>query len=123
MINDLRSSKTEGQSNFTNPGTVLVGLGADFDLTTQFRVTGNVNHLWFATTEVLEALRQQANISSDIGWDLSVATIWRPKTTQNIVVRASLAGLVPGKGFNQLFTNEGRDGIYYSALLNITLSY
>ncbi len=123
VLNDLRSSKDEGQSNFQNPGTILVGVGVDADLTTQFRVTGNVNHLWFATTEVLEALRQQARIGHDIGWDLSVATIYRPKFTQNIVVRASLAGLVPGDGFKQLFTNEARNSIYYSALLNITLSY
>ncbi len=123
VLNDLRSSKDEGQSNFQNPGTILAGVGADVDLTTQFRVTGNVNHLWFATSEVLEALRQQARIGHDIGWDLSVATIYRPKFTQNIVVRASLAGLVPGDGFKALFTNQARDTIYYSALLNVTLNY
>ncbi len=123
VLNDLRSSKDEGQSNFQNPGTILAGIGVDADLTTQFRITGNVNHLWFATTEVLEALRQQARIGHDIGWDLSVATIYRPKFTQNIVVRASLAGLVPGDGFKQLFTSQARDKLYYSALLNVTLSY
>ena len=32
VLNDLRSSKDEGQSNFDNPGTILVGIGADFDV-------------------------------------------------------------------------------------------
>jgi hypothetical protein len=33
ILNSLRSSKEEGQSNFVNPGTVLLGAGADFDIT------------------------------------------------------------------------------------------
>src|SRR3546814_11646198 len=32
ILNSLRSSKDEGQSNFNTPGTVFVGAGADFDL-------------------------------------------------------------------------------------------
>jgi len=33
ILNDLRTSKDLGQSNFVNPGTALAGAGADFDLT------------------------------------------------------------------------------------------
>ncbi|MEE8438060.1 MAG: hypothetical protein V3S07_00610, partial [Micropepsaceae bacterium] len=32
ILNSLRSSKEEGQSNFNNPGTILLGIGADFDI-------------------------------------------------------------------------------------------
>src|SRR5690606_6138230 len=78
ILNSLRSSKEEGQSNFTNPGTVLFGVGADFDLTPQWRVSTNINEIAFATTEVIEAARQQGDIDRDIGLDVSVATIWRP---------------------------------------------
>jgi hypothetical protein len=32
VLNSLRSSKDQGQSNFNNPGTALLGIGADFDI-------------------------------------------------------------------------------------------
>lgn len=120
LINSLRSSKEEGQSNFTNPGTVLLGVGADFDLTPQWRVSTNLNHISFATTEVVEAARQQAGIGTDIGWDVSLAAIWRPFFTQNIVVRASGAALLPGDGYKALY---GDEELPYSLLLNLTLTY
>ncbi len=66
---DLRSSKEEGQSNFNNPGTILLGAGADFDVLPELRVSTNINHLWFANTTIVEALRQQGSISQDMGWD------------------------------------------------------
>jgi hypothetical protein len=119
VLNALRSSKEQGQSNFTNPGTVLIGVGADFDLTPTWRVSGNVNHIAFATTEVIETARQQANVSREIGLDLSVSTIWRPFFTQNIVIRASGAALIPGKGYKQLFGDE----VPYSVLVNLIFTY
>ncbi|WP_156878277.1 hypothetical protein [Sphingopyxis sp. QXT-31] len=123
ILNSLRSSKEEGQSNFNNPGTVFVGAGADFDISPQFRVSTNVNHLWFANTSSLQALRMEGSIPKDIGWDLSVATIWRPKATQNIVGRLSAAVLVPGKGFKDLFENKQREDVYVSILANAILSF
>jgi hypothetical protein len=123
ILNSLRSSKEQGQSNFNNPGTILAGVGGDFDLTPQVRVSGNVNHLWFHKTAVIEALRMQGNISRDIGWDVSVAATWRPKMTQNIVFRASAAVLQAGRGFRKLFDNEERDARYRSVLLNAVLTY
>ncbi|MDB5721869.1 MAG: hypothetical protein JWP15_2487, partial [Alphaproteobacteria bacterium] len=103
ILNSLRSSKEQGQSNFNNPGTILAGIGADFDITPAFRLSGNVNHLWFANTAILQALRNEGSIPRDIGWDVSVAAIWRPKFTQNLVFRASAALLSPGAGFRDLF--------------------
>ena len=79
LLVNLRSSKEQGQSNFVNPGTMLLGAGADFDLTPRFRLSANANHLWFHQTEVLEALRMQGTIRRDIGFDLSAAAIWRPR--------------------------------------------
>lgn len=120
VINSLRSSKEEGQSNFTNPGTILLGVGADFDITPSWRLTTNANHISFDTTEVVEAARQQADIPRDLGWDLSVAAIWRPLFNQNIVVRASGAALIPGKGYEALF---GDEELPYSFVLNMTFTY
>ncbi|HUP93131.1 MAG TPA: hypothetical protein VM074_12865 [Solimonas sp.] len=119
VLNNLRSSKDEGQSNFTNPGTILLGIGADFDVTPHWRVSGNLNEIGFATTEVVESARQQADISQWIGTDFSLAAIWRPKFSQNIVFRSSAAALLPGKGYEQLFGDE----VPYSILLNLILTY
>ncbi|HYG49140.1 MAG TPA: hypothetical protein VD846_14510 [Allosphingosinicella sp.] len=123
ILNSLRSSKEQGQSNFNNPGTILLGAGADFDLTPEVRVSGNVNHLWFHKTAVLQALRGEGSIPREIGWDVSAAAIWRPELTQNIVFRASAAMLQPGAGFRDLFFNSDRDKRYYSVLLNAIATY
>jgi hypothetical protein len=119
VLNSLRSSKDQGQSNFTNPGIQLIGFGLDLDVTPQTRITTNINHLWFDTTEVLEVTRNQGEIDNDIGWDVSVASIMRPFFTQNIVLRLSAAVLVPGKGYEQMFGDE----LNYSVLGNFVFTY
>jgi len=123
ILNSLRSSKEQGQSSFANPGTMLLGVGADFDITPQFRISANVNHLWFHRTETLEALRMQGTIRRDIGFDVSAAAIWRPLATQNVVFRLSAAALQAGTGFRDLFENSDRDRVYYSVLINAIVSY
>jgi hypothetical protein len=121
MLNNLRSSKENGQSNFDNPGLRLLGVGADFDLTPQSRVSTNINSLWFEHTAILEAVRNQAHIDRRIGTDVSVAWIWRPFFTQNIVFRLSGAGLVPDDGFTDLYGQK--HDVYYSVLANLILTY
>ncbi|HAU21085.1 MAG TPA: hypothetical protein DCS24_00560 [Erythrobacter sp.] len=123
ILNSLRSSKEQGQSNFNNPGTILVGVGADFDLTPEFRISTNANHLWFEDTATLEALRVEGSIPKDIGYDVGAAAIWRPKATQNIVFRLSGAALIAGDGFRDLFDNLGNGRTYYSVLANAILTY
>ncbi|WP_293974465.1 hypothetical protein [Sphingomonas sp.] len=123
ILADLRSSKDQGQSNFINPGTVLAGAGADFDLLPTLRLSANANHLWFQTTKVLQVLRSEGSIPRDIGWDLSAAAIWRPKMTQNIVVRLSGAVLRAGRGFRDLFDQQNGSKAYYSVLGNVILSF
>ena len=123
ILNSLRSSKEQGQSNFNNPGTILVGAGVDADLTPALRLSANANHLWFHKTESLEALRVEGSIPRDIGWDLSVAAIYRPKATQNMVFRLSGAALLPGKGFKDLFDQSDKRDFHYSILLNAILAF
>ena len=123
ILNSLRSSKEQGQSNFNNPGTMLLGAGADFDLLPELRLSANANHLWFENTATLQALRNEGSIPKAIGWDLSTAAIWRPHASQNIVLRLSGAALLPGAGFRDLFTNSERNREYYSVLGNLILSY
>ena len=123
ILNNLRSSKEQGQSNFNNPGTVLLGAGADFDLSTTTRLSANVNHLWFHKTDTLEALRQEGTIPASIGWDISAAAIWRPNANQNLVFRLSGAIFDPSRGFRDLFTQSGKSDLFYSVLFNAILAY
>ncbi len=119
VLNSLRSSKDQGQSNFANPGIILGGIGADFDILPELRVSTNVNHLFFDETAVLEVARNQGSINRDIGWDLSISTIYRPFQSQNIVFRLSGAMLLPGAGIEELYG----DDILYSVLGNLILTY
>jgi hypothetical protein len=119
VLNSLRSSKEQGQSNFTNPGTVLLGAGVDMDVLPQLRVSFNVNHLAFADTAVLAAVRNQAPPPATIGEDLSAAVTWRPLLSQNIVLRASYAELLARGGYAQLFP----DARPACLLLNAVLTY
>ncbi len=119
LLNSLRSSKEEGQSNFTNPGIALAGLGVDADLLPTLRVSLNVNSLYFAEPDVLEAARNQGGIDRHIGEDVSASITWRPLMSQNIVLRASYARLIAGEGFDALFPDE--DPGYF--LLNALFAY
>jgi hypothetical protein len=119
VLNSLRSSKDEGQSNFTNPGVVLAGVGADLDVLPTLRVSLNGNTLFFGDTAVLEVARNQAGVPKHIGYDLSAALIWRPLLSQNMVVRASYSKLLAGKGFDALFPHSNPGYI----LLNAAFTY
>ena len=98
-------------------------MGADLDVLPELRVSGSANHLWFANTATLQALRVEGSIPKAIGWDLSTAATYRPHFNQNLVFRASAAVLLPGAGFKDLFTNSPRTGHYYSVLFNAVLAY
>jgi hypothetical protein len=128
ILADLRSSKDEGQSNFTNPGIELLGLGADFDVLPQLRIATNFNYLRFVNTATLEFLRHQNNIPNEIGYDLSVAATYRPLDSQNVVLRVSGAVLAPGAGLNALYqtgsaTPLSGGNFLYSVLFNVILTY
>ena len=122
VLPSLRSSKDQGQSNFVNPGLILAGFGADADLTPQLRVLGNVSKLNFVNTSSLGVLRNQAPPSKDLGVDISIGAQYRPFMSQNIVLNASAAALVPGKGLKQLY-DEDKRGPQYSVLVNLLLTY
>jgi len=118
LLNSLRASKEEGQSNFTNPGLVLAGIGVDMDLKPTLRLSLNLNTLAFDTTAVLETARNQPDIDEAIGQDVSAAVIWRPFMSQNLILRGSYATLLPGPGFDDLFPDETAGYFLFNATLN-----
>lgn len=119
LLNSMRPSKQHGQSNFTNPGLVLAGIGADVDITPKVRVSLNANQLWFDDTAVLEAARNQGSIDRNIGQDVSLSITYRPFNSQNIVLRLAGSALLPGKGYEQLYDGDTP----YSVLANLILAY
>ena len=129
VLANLRAAKGEGQSNFINPGLMLVGVGADFDLLPELRLSTNFNYLRFVETAPLEFLRHQANIPNSLGYDLSAALTYRPLFSQNIVLRLSGAALLPGDGLRALYNTEGgaalfgNGGFLFSALANVIVTY
>jgi hypothetical protein len=128
VLASLKTSKEHGQSNFNNPGVILAGFGTDMDILPELRLSTNVNSLWMDETAVVEALRNQGDIASHLGYDLSAALIYRPFQSQNIVFRLSTAFFVGGDGFKDLFASAGDpsgtgEDIYYSVLGNIVLAY
>ena len=123
VLPSLRPSKEIGQSNFNNPGIRLLGFGTDMDVTPELRLSTNFNKLEFMDTSSLEFLRNQADIHHDIGYDLSVAAIYRPLFMQNIVFRLSGAVLVPSDGLRDLYETSRSQDLFYSVLANLILTY
>jgi hypothetical protein len=120
VLNSLRPNKGQGQSNFTNPGVLMVGIGADADITPKLRASLHLNQLFFVDTAVLEAARNQDEIRRRIGVDVSLTATYRPFTSQNIVFRVAGSLLVPQQGYKDLF---GSDEIPYSIFANLILAY
>jgi hypothetical protein len=137
LLPALRASKIEGQPNYINPGVILFGIGADFELTPKMRLSFQANKLRFHKTEALEALLFQDRVRSDIGWDLSLGLRWRPLLIDNVIVNIGGATLIGGSGFRDIYqTQEFRFGsqglekvesskntILYSGFVSLTLTY
>jgi hypothetical protein len=116
---DLRGAAQSGEPNYKNPGMRLVGLGTDLDLAPQLRVSVDVNHIWLDQPQTLDAVLGVADISHDIGTELALDVIWRPLTSQNIIVRLSGAQLLAAQGGHQLAGGSNP----FSAFANVILTY
>ncbi|MEX2481485.1 MAG: hypothetical protein WD928_11555 [Gammaproteobacteria bacterium] len=121
ILPSLRSSREQGQSNFINPGLQLYGVGADFDVLPQLRVTVNASYLRFMNTTVLGVLRQERDPHREIGTDLAIGLQFRPFQNQNVVLNASGSMLVPGRGLRDLYGPD--QGPLYSTFANAILAF
>jgi hypothetical protein len=118
VLNDLRSG-IDGQSNFTNPGIILAGIGADMDVLPTLRLSVNANDLSFVDTASVETARNQGGIGKHIGEDVSVSLVYRPLMSQNIVLRTSYAKLFTAGGYAALFPDTKPN--YF--LFNVVFAY
>lgn len=109
ILPSLRSSKTEGQANFVNPGIFIYNAGLDIEVTQRLKAVFNVNYLRFHRTESLEYVLFQPHIRHEIGWDYSVGVAYRPFLINNITMTFGAATLKTGRGFRDIYTTAAKD--------------
>ncbi len=124
LLPDVRSSKTQGQSNFNNPGLMLLNFGLDLELTPRLRMINNANLLWFDETGVLQNFLHQGEIHHFIGTDLSTGFDYRPFDNNTAIARFGISALLPGRGFEDVYTRaHGEVNPLYAAFLELTLNF
>ena len=136
LVIDLRSSKTEGQANFVNPGVFIYGVGTDMDLLPTLKLFLNANYIRMADVEPIDLGLHISNATPEIGWDLSGGVQYRPLLTDNIIVSAGLGALIPGNGYKTIYETSTTpvvgyntappghiDHFLYSAFAAVTLTY
>jgi hypothetical protein len=109
ILPSLRSSKTQGQANFVNPGIFIYNAGVDIEVTQRIKAVFNVNYLRFHRTESLEYILFQNRIRKEIGFDYSVGVAYRPLLINNITFTFGAALLQTGRGFRDIFTDASRN--------------
>ena len=135
LLPNLRTSKTEGQSNFVNPGVFIFGVGADIDLTPKLKTFLSANYIRFVTTEPIKTALLTNQVDEEFGIDLGVGFQWRPLLTDNIICSLGCGVLLPGSGFDDIYrgtapsvpgyTSGGSkvENLLYSAVAAITFTY
>ncbi len=130
LIPSLRSSKTQGQSNFVNPGIFVYNAGFEAELTPKVRGIFNANYMHFHHTAPLSQLLFQPNIRRPIGFDYGVGFLWRPPLTENFIITGGFNSLVPGTGFKDIFRSNcagqgcgAKPQVLYSIYVKVKLTY
>ena len=137
LLPNLRTSKSQGQANFVNPGVFIYGLGAEMDVTPRLRSFLNANYVRFANTSSLQTALLTPSIREEFGVDLSIGFQYRPLLTDNIILSAGFGAFLPGAGYRDIYrtstapvpgygdtSHAGQvDGFLYSGLFALTLTY
>jgi hypothetical protein len=106
LIPSLRSSKTQGQANFVNPGIFIYNGSADVEITPKLRGVLNLNVIRFQHTEPLELILLQAPIHNGVGVDSGLGVTYRPPLTENVVITGAFNAFSPSQGFRDIFTDK-----------------
>jgi hypothetical protein len=136
LVVDFRTSKSEGQANFVNPGAFIVGYGLDADITPKLRGFVNVNYIRTIDTAATELVLFTNHASNDFALDCSAGFQWRPLLTDNIIVTAGAGFLIPRWGYKDIYRTNTQpvfgfpgppaghvDDFLYSAIATVTLTY
>ena len=120
LNNNFRASKTEGQSNFVNPGTMLLNAGLDMELTPKLRCSINANAIWMAETGSTEYILNQPGINNYLGEEANVFFQYRPWLNNNIIFTLGGSTFFPGQGFEDIYQNNDMLWQFYTG---VTLTY
>jgi len=136
LVIDLRTSKSEGQSNFVNPGAFILGYGNDAEITPKLKAFMNVNYIWMMETAPIRQVLLTNHASNEFGLDCSLGFQFRPLLTNNIIITAGAGFLVPGAGYKDIYRANTDpvfgypgpapakvDDFLYSGILTLTLTY
>jgi hypothetical protein len=117
LLPSLRSSKTEGQPNFVNPGLWLVNGAFEAEVTPKLKTVFNFNYLRFANTAPLQQFLNQANIRNDIGLDYGLGVVYRPFLNNNAVFTLSGTALMPLGGFQDIYESPRTQFAVFTSLV------
>jgi len=136
LVVDFRTSKSEGQANFVNPGALIFGYGFDADITPKLRSFTNINYIRTVDTATTELVLFTNHASNDFALDCSTGFEWRPLLTDNIILTAGVGFLIPRSGYKDIYRANtvpvfgfhspppGHvDPFLYSAIVTLTLTY
>ena len=137
LVMNLRSSKTEGQSNFVNPGALILGFGLDMDVTPKLKAFTNVNYIWMVEPASIKAALQTDRVRNDLGLDASLGFKYRPFLTDNIIISAGVGFFFPGGGYRDMYRSNTvpvpgfgaqsdslkPDSMLYNAFFTVSLVY
>jgi len=136
LVIDFRTSKSEGQANFVNPGALIFGYGLDADITPKLRSFTNINYIRTVDTATTKLVLFTNHASNDFALDCSTGFEWRPLLTDNIILTAGVGFLIPRRGYKDIYRANtvpvfgfpsppaGHvDPFLYSAIVTLTLTY
>lgn len=137
LIPNLRTSKTQGQANFVNPGLYLWGVGAELDVTPKLKSFVNVNYIRMAETDPVRTALLLDKVDRELGWDFSFGVQYRPMLTDNVILSAGFGAFLPGRGYKDIYrrnpnpvpgfqppSDAGKvDRFLYSGLIALNLAY
>ena len=120
FLTDLTTSRFQGQSNFVNPGMILLGGAMNYDITPTLRGQTGYNHYQFEHTEVLENYLFVEDVPNELGSEIYSSLQWRPLLTNNIIVNVGAAVFFPGDAYEKIFQT---DDVEYSVFMDLIVTY
>ena len=117
LFPSLRSTVDTGESNYTNPGLALLGVGSDLDLMPALRVSFDVSHVAFANPASVAAILRRTDIPHNIGTDASLDAIYRPFISQNLIARLSVAKLIAAPAARNLVGGSAPVSMFFNLVL------
>jgi hypothetical protein len=119
LLPDLRSSKTQGQANFVNPGILFYNAGLIAKVTPRLTIEGDVNFSQFDKVGMLEQLLHQNALGHNLGIDTSIGVRYRPLLIDNIILNSGVAFFSPMAGFKDIYSSQE----LYSFFTSMTFTY